>query len=97
MFNDEKLKISVALDPPGGTVQSPEWASSDESVFTIADIAVDGLSAFARSVDGAQGVATISFKDAGSTPLSASMDIAVMGREVEATGVVMTAGEPEPK
>ena len=97
MFNDEKMKVSVALDPPGGTVQDPQWTSSDESVFTITDIASDGLSAFARSVDGAQGVATISFKDAGAVILSASMDIAVMNREVEATGVTMTAGEPEPK
>lgn len=97
MFNDEKIKVSVTLDPPGGTVQDPQWTSSDESIFTVVDVAPDGLSAVARSVDGAQGVATLNFKDAGAVALSASMDIAVMGREVEATGVTMTAGDPEPK
>ena len=84
MFNDEKLPVSLVLDPPGGTVQSPVWASSDESMFTV-DVAPDGMSAFAVSVDGAVGVATLSFDDAGAIPLHAAMDIAVMNRPVEAT------------
>jgi hypothetical protein len=96
MFNDEKLPVSLVLDPPGGTLQDPKWASSDESIFTV-DVAPDGMSVLAVSVDGAQGVATLSFTDAGAVPLSASMDIPVMNRPVEATGVQMVAGEAVPK
>lgn len=96
MFNDEKLLIKLVLDPPDGTVQDPQWTSSDEAVFTMVP-AADGKSAHAVSVDGAVGVATVSFKDAGAVQLSASMDVAVMNRPQEATGVSLEAGEPEPK
>lgn len=96
MYNDEKLRVKLVLDPPDGTVQDPIWLSSDESVFT-AEPAADGKSCLARSVDGASGVATLSFKDAGAVPLAASLDIPVLKRPVEATGVALEAGEPEPK
>lgn len=96
MLDDEQLPVSLVLDPPDGTLQDPKWTSSDENIFTVV-VAPDSMSAKAVSVTGARGVATLSFNDAGATPLSASMDIPVMGRPQEATGVSLVAGVAEPK
>lgn len=101
MYDDEQITFSVKFTPENATVQNPKWTSSDESLATMV-VASDGKSATAVSVTGGRGVSTITFEcdadlGAGERPLSVSTDLPVMGRDVEATGVEMVAGEPEPK
>ncbi len=106
MFNDEKLPLAVKFVDANGNDAPvdgvPVWIStSDASVLTM-NVAADGMSAFAVSVDGAQGVATVTVTadahiGAGVTNISGSLDVAVMNRPLEAVGVQLTAGTPEPK
>ncbi len=99
----QKVALSVAFVDAAGnpaTVDGiPAWASSDESIITIADISADGMSCFAVTV-GPLGNAQVSVQadadlGAGVRPVTGVIDFEVQA--AEAVSASIAAGTPELK
>jgi len=99
----KKVPLTVGFVDAAGnpaTVEgAPAWASSDEAIVTISDVAADGLSAFAVAV-GPLGTAQVSVTaDAdlgeGVVPVIGVLDIEVAASQ--AVSAAVAAGEPVDK
>lgn len=99
----KKVPLTVSFADAAGnsaTVEGvPAWASSDEAIVTISDVAADGLSAWAVAV-GPLGTAQVSVSaDAdlgtGVTTLTGTLDIEVTASA--ATSAIVVAGEAQDK
>ncbi len=98
LIDTQDCAVSVAaVDKKGkpATVQSPVWASTDATVATVTQDAVDPLKAAISAQ--APGVAQITCTaDAdlgdGVTSITANLDLSVIGGQ--ATGFVITPGTP---
>lgn len=95
----KKVPLTVTFADAAGNAASvegvPVWSSSDETIVLIADVAADGLSAFAVAV-GPLGTAQVNVSaDAdlgeGVTTLTGVLDIQVTASA--ATSAIVVAGE----